>query len=74
MPLISKAFDLVEEVALQKRIHVCLHRMGAGRTFALAVLQKTFVYQSIADRSNRNAGADIIRKEQDDLYEAAWGL
>ena len=62
-----KAFDLVEEVALQKRIYICLHRMGAGCAFALAVLQKTFVYQSIADRSNRHAGADIIRKEQDDL-------
>lgn len=25
-----KAFNLIEEVAFQKRIHICLHRMGAG--------------------------------------------
>ena len=62
-----KAFDLVEEVAFQKRVHIRLYGMSTGCTLAFAIVQKSFVDQSIADRSNRHAGADIIRKEQDDL-------
>ena len=62
-----KSLDLIEKVALQKRVHICLHRMGAGCAFALAVIQESFVDQRIADGGDRNTGADIIGKEQDDL-------
>ena len=62
-----EAFDFVEEVALQKRVHIGLHGMRAGRAPAPAVLQKPFVYQRIADGSDGNAGANIIGKKQDDL-------
>ena len=47
--------------------------MCAGDTLAFIIVQKPFVYQYITDGGNRNAGADIICKEQDNLAKQRRG-
>lgn len=34
-----KPLDLVEKIAFEQSIHICLYRVGAGRSFAVAAFQ-----------------------------------
>ena len=64
-----EAFDLVEKIAFEQRVHIGLYGVGAWGAFARNVFEQALIDERVADGGEGDGAADIIGEEEDNFAQ-----
>lgn len=64
-----EAFDLVEKIAFEQRVHIGLYGVGTWGAFARNVFEQALIDERVADGGEGDGAADIIGEEKDNFAQ-----
>ena len=64
-----EAFDFIEKIAFEQRVHIGLYGVGAWGAFARNVFEQALIDERVADGGEGDGAADIIGEEKDNFAQ-----